>query len=127
MARRRPTEPTVNPARGAALVVVAVLVGLFLLRNGLDTSEVVRASGDDDTEADAGAAGSDTGTDAGPAAGPDEGSTDDTGPGARTPAEMHTIGLTGSGTGGAARRDTAAMAWTGARLDGPNGGTPTPH
>jgi hypothetical protein len=32
MARRRPAEPTVNPARGAALVVVAVLIGLFLLR-----------------------------------------------------------------------------------------------
>ena len=41
MARRRPAEPTVNPARGAALVVVAVLIGLFLLREGLDTSEAV--------------------------------------------------------------------------------------
>ena len=32
MARRRPAEPTANPARGAALVVVAVVIGLFLLR-----------------------------------------------------------------------------------------------
>ena len=31
MARRRP-EPTANPARGAALVVVAVVIGLLLLR-----------------------------------------------------------------------------------------------
>ena len=45
MARRRPAEPTVNPARGAALVVVAVVIGLFLLRHGLDTSEAVTNSG----------------------------------------------------------------------------------
>lgn len=44
MAQRRSNEPTVNPARGVALVVVAVLIGLVLLRNGLDTSEVVTAS-----------------------------------------------------------------------------------
>src|SRR3546814_15601943 len=50
MARHRPTEPTVNPARGAALVAVAVLVGLVLLRNGHDTPGAVRTSGDDDTE-----------------------------------------------------------------------------
>ena len=41
MARRRPAEPAANPARGAALVVVAVLIGLVLLRNGLDTSEAI--------------------------------------------------------------------------------------
>lgn len=52
MARRRPTEPTVNPARGAALVVAAVVVGLLLLRNGLDTSEVITASKGDKSTAE---------------------------------------------------------------------------
>ena len=47
MARRRPSEPTANPARGAALVVVAVVIGLFLLREGLDTSEAVTTSSSD--------------------------------------------------------------------------------
>ena len=47
MARRRPAEPTVNPARGAALVVVAVVIGLFLLREGLDTSEAVTTNSSD--------------------------------------------------------------------------------
>ena len=49
MARRRPAEPTANPARGAALVVVAVVIGLFLLRNGLDTSEAVTTNGGSDS------------------------------------------------------------------------------
>lgn len=39
--RTRPPAPSV--ARGAALVVVAVLVGLVLLREGIDTSVVVQA------------------------------------------------------------------------------------
>ena len=47
MARRRPAEPTANPARGAALVVVAVVIGLFLLREGLDTSEAVTTNPSD--------------------------------------------------------------------------------
>ena len=52
MARRRPAEPTANPARGAALVVVAVVIGLFLLRNGLDTSEAITNSGQRPAAAD---------------------------------------------------------------------------
>jgi hypothetical protein len=59
MARRRPTEPTINPARGIALVVGAVVIGLLLLRNGLDTSEAVTSKGGEPT-ADAG---SDKGSD----------------------------------------------------------------
>ena len=65
MARRRPTEPTINPARGAALVVVAVLLGLVLLRNGLDTSEVVTSSPEDSSSTDGTSDdGADEGTDA---------------------------------------------------------------
>jgi hypothetical protein len=42
---RRRSEPTGNPARGAALIVVAIVVGLVLLRNGIDTGEVVASNG----------------------------------------------------------------------------------
>jgi hypothetical protein len=65
MARRRPAEPSVNPARGAALVVVAVLIGLFLLREGLDTSEAVTTNssdkGSDSADSGNGSDGSDQG------------------------------------------------------------------
>ena len=120
MARRRPTEPTVNPARGAALVVVAVLVGLFLLRNGLDTSEVVTASRDDssaDSEDDTD--GADEGTDA-----TDEGTdtTEDTTPEARPPDQVPTIVLNGSGVSGAAGAYSEALASLGYQLTNPTGG-----
>lgn len=118
MARRRPTEPTpsVNPARGAALVVVAVLVGLFLLRNGLDTSEVVTAS-DDDSEADGGAA--DEGTDDAT----DEGTetTNTALPPARTPDQVPTIVLNGSGVSGAAGRYSEFLGSRGYQLTDPDG------
>ena len=123
MARRRPTEPTpsVNPARGAALVVVAVLVGLFLLRNGLDTSEVVTASDNgaeaDGGEADGGAA--DEGTDDAT----DEGAetTDTTLPPARTPDQVPTIVLNGSGVSGAAGRYSEFLGSLGYQLTDPDG------
>lgn len=104
MARRQPTEPTVNPARGAALVVVAVLLGLLLLRNGLDTSEVVTAKVDD--------SGSDSGSD----------TTDDTGGDTTTtvplkaPAEVTVIVLNGTSVGGAAGKYSTAIGSAGYQM-----------
>ena len=100
MARRRPTEPTVNPARGAALVVVAVLLGLVLLRNGIDTSEVVTSTRDDSKEADDG--GTDEGT--------DEGAEETTTTLAvRPPAEVTVIVLNGTSTSGVAGTYSTAI------------------
>jgi len=121
MARRRPTEPTVNPARGAALVVVAVLVGLFLLRNGLDTSEVVTASRDD-SSTDGSDAGDDEGTDeAADEGATDEGTTETT-VAARTPDQVPTIVLNGSGVSGAAGNYSEVLAAAGYQLTNPTGG-----
>lgn len=105
MARRRPNEPTVNPARGAALVVVAVLVGLLLLRNGIDTSEVVTASKGDDSSADAGA---DDATD-------DTVTTETTLP-ARSPAEVTVIVLNGTTVSGAAGKYSTAIGSAGYQM-----------
>jgi hypothetical protein len=110
MARRRPTEPTVNPARGAALVVVAVLVGLLLLRNGLDTSEVVTSTRDDTAADDKGDDATDDTTDDTTA---DE--TEDTTP-ARTPAEVTVIVLNGSTVNGAAGRFSTAIGTAGYQM-----------
>lgn len=128
MARRRPTEPTVNPARGAALVVVAVLVGLFLLRNGLDTSEVVTASREDSS------------SDSGSQTDGDDGDTDETTdegadtttttlPTSRPPAEVPTIVLNGSGVAGAAGSYSESLASLGYQLtdaDGANAAANVP-
>lgn len=109
MARRRPNEPTINPARGAALVVAAVLLGLVLLRNGLDTSEVITSS-NDDRSSDEGAA--DEGTDS-----TDEG-TDTTEPEvtARPPAQVTVIVLNGTSVGGAAGKYSTAIGTAGYQM-----------
>ena len=110
---RRPTEPAANPARGVALVVVAVLVGLFLLRNGLDTSETVAPTRSDQ--------GSDVGTTDGDA-------TDDTTTstlGLRLPSEVPTIVLNGSGVTGAAKKYSTALLNKGYSLTNPDGGNAT--
>lgn len=101
MARRRPTEPTVNPARGAALVVAAIVVGLLLLRNGIDASEVVTSSKGDDSSADDGGNGGD---------GDGETTeTTDTTVAARTPAEVTVIVLNGTAVSGAAGKYATAL------------------
>jgi LytR cell envelope-related transcriptional attenuator len=120
MARRRPTEPTVNPARGAVLVIVAVLIGLFLLREGLDTSEAVTATGDDDTGEEST---DDTSTDD---TGTDDTSTDDTtetteAAELRPPAEVPTIVLNNSGVTGAAGTYSDVLAAAGYQLTNPDG------
>jgi hypothetical protein len=114
MARRRPAEPSVNPARGAALVVVAVLIGLFLLREGLDTSEAVTTSSKDkgSDSADSGDS-----TDKG-----DQGEESTTTTlASRAPADVPTIVLNDSGIAGAAGGYSDALAAAGYQLTNPDG------
>jgi hypothetical protein len=112
MARRRPSEPTINPARGAALVVVAVLLGLVLLRNGLDTSEVVTSSNGDDTSTDGGDDGGDAATDS------DEETT--TTLATRSPSEVAVVVLNGTSVGGAAGKYSTALASAGYQMLDPS-------
>jgi hypothetical protein len=115
MARRRPAEPTVNPARGVALVVVAVLIGLFLLRNGLDTSEAITANpGGSDGSSD-----SSDGSDAADG-GTDDATTTTTIP-LRDPVDVPTIVLNDSGVGGAAGKYSDALTAAGYTLTNPAG------
>lgn len=108
MARRRP-EATVNPARGAALVVVAVLVGLVLLREGIGDSNLTSSSRGDGVETtDAGAA-TDEGTDTATDEGTDEGTTDDSLPEARDPSQVSVVVLNGTSVNGAAGKFTTAI------------------
>ncbi len=110
MARRRP-EPTANPARGAALVVIAVVIGLFLLRNGLDTSEAVTSNGGNDPSSDGN--GGPDGTDA-------DGTTTTT-VAVRPPADIPTIVLNDSGVAGAAGSYSDLVASLGYQLTNPDG------
>ena len=103
MARRRPAEPTVNPARGAALVVVAVVIGLFLLRHGLDTSEAVTNSGRPTSQ------GSTHTTEKG-------GGTTTTTVAPRKPAQVPTIVLNDSGVAGVAGKYSKALTAAGYQL-----------
>jgi hypothetical protein len=117
MARRRPTETTANPARGAALVVAAVLVGLFLLRHGLDTSETTVSTA------------TDQGTDVGSTdSSSTDGSTDGTSStiGLRDPADVPTIVLNGSGVKGAAKKYSTTLANKGYTLTNPEGDNAIP-
>jgi LytR cell envelope-related transcriptional attenuator len=115
MARRRPSEPTANPARGAALVVVAVVIGLFLLREGLDSSEAVTADpsdqGSDSSDSGDGSDGSDEGGDG----------TTTTTVATRPPGEVPTIVLNDSGIAGAAGTYSDALLAVGYQLTNPDG------
>lgn len=102
MAQRRSNEPTVNPARGAALVVVAVLLGLVLLRNGLDTSEVVTASKPDKS-------GATTKGDGG-------GASTTTTVALRSPDKVTVIVLNGTSVGGAAGKYSTAIGSAGYQM-----------
>lgn len=113
MARRRP-EPTANPARGAVLVVVAVVIGLFLLRNGIDSSTTA-SSDRGDTSTDEGLI--DDG-------GIDEGTTSTT-LAARAPAQVPVIVLNDSGVSGAASAYSQALAAAGYTLTNPEGANAT--
>ena len=118
MSRRRPTEPAANPARGIVLVVVAVLIGLFLLRNGIDTT--VSTSGptgsDGSGETTDGGTSTDSGTDGG---------TSST-IGLRLPGQVPTIVLNGSGVAGAAKKYSTALLNKGyTNLTNPDGANAT--
>lgn len=112
MARRRPAEPTANPARGAALVVVAVVIGLFLLREGLDSSEAVTADPSDQ--------GSDS-SDAGDGSDEGDDGTTTTTVATRPPGEVPTIVLNDSGIAGAAGIYSDALLAVGYQLTNPDG------
>lgn len=114
MARRRP-EPTANPARGAALVVVAVVIGLLLLRNGLDTSEVVTSNGGGDGQSADGGDSDGAATDSG------AGDTTTTTVALRPPAEVPTIVLNDSGVAGVAGTYSDVLASLGYQLTNPDG------
>lgn len=116
MARRRPAEPTANPARGAILVVVAVVLGLFLLRNGLDTSEAVSTDPGDQSSDSAAGDGGDEGTDEG-----SDGTTSSTAPEARAPSEVPTVVLNDSGVSGTAKKYSDSLAAAGYQLTNPDG------
>ena len=120
MSRRRPTEPTANPARGIVLVVVAVLIGLFLLRNGIDTSVSTSGpTGSDGSSSTDGDTGTDSGTDAGS-------STSSSVVGARAPGQVPAIVLNGSGVQGAAKKYSTALLNKGyTALTNPDGGNAT--
>jgi hypothetical protein len=120
MARRRPTDTTANPARGAILVVAAVLVGLFLLRHGLDTSTTTTSTGSDQ--------GTDVGTDSGTDAGTDTGTDSSTSStlGVRDPLDVKTIVLNGSGVKGAAKKWSTFLANKGYTLTNPDGDNSIP-
>jgi hypothetical protein len=107
MARRRPSEPTPSVARGAALVVAAVLVGLFLLRNGIDTSAVVTAERPSPSNGATTDGATDEGDDLDDLDDPDAPTT--TEPVARPPAQVSAIVLNGSGVAGAAGTYTTAL------------------
>jgi hypothetical protein len=118
MARRRSSEPVANPARGAALVVAAVVVGLFLLRNGLDTSEAITSSG-----GSGGTEVTDTATDEATDDTTDDAPEDTTTTvGGRAPADVPTIVLNGSGVTGAAGRYSEFLTGLGYNLTNPAGG-----
>jgi hypothetical protein len=108
MARRRPAEPTINPARGVALVVVAVVIGLFLLRNGIDTSEAVRSNGQGPSDTSAPIDNGET-------------TTTSTAPASRPPSEVPTIVLNDSGISGTAGKYSDVLAAAGYLLTNPDG------
>jgi hypothetical protein len=115
MARRQP-EPTANPARGAALVVVAVVIGLLLLREGLDTSEAITTNGGNSGQTSEGSDSS------GPDATDDgTGDTTTTTIAVRPPAEVPTIVLNDSGIAGAAGTYSDLLGSLGYTLTNPDG------
>ena len=116
MARRRQAEPTANPARGAILVIAAVLLGIFLLRHGLNTS--VDITGTPKNTTDGGTAGATTSGSS---------SSTSTSVGVRAPDQVPTIVLNGTSTSGAAKKYSDALAAAGYHLTNTTGATATAH
>lgn len=97
---RRPPEQAANPARGAALVVVAVLVGLVLLRHGIDSD----TSGSDRTKEET--------TDKGGSSGSTS-STSTTLATAHAPADVRVVVVNGSGTPQLAKKWSTSLSGKG--------------
>lgn len=91
MSARR-SDPVASPARGAILVAIAVVVGLVLIRSGLDTSEIASSTGD--------SGGRSTTT---------AGETTSTTAAARQPGDVTVIVANASGIDGAASRLTTTL------------------
>ncbi len=105
MATRRPDESSLNPARGVALVVAAVLIGLFLIRYSLDSSDTVKSQdGSPPTTEKA-----------------DSDKVTTTTVPLRPPADVPTIVLNGSGVAGAAKAYSTTLGLAGFRLTNPAG------
>jgi hypothetical protein len=97
------TQPRANPARGIALIATAVIVGIFLLRNGWEVGGSVAADGVGDAATADGATSGDTG-----------GSTETTEvPPARPPGEVIVRVANASGVPGAAGGMTDQLAQAG--------------
>jgi hypothetical protein len=94
-----------NPARGVALIATAVILGLFIVRNGFDTQSSA-SDGDPKTEA----AGDTT---APPAGGGETTTTAAPAPAARAPAEVTVLVANASGVAGAAGGLTETLAGQG--------------
>ncbi|MGH9209789.1 MAG: LytR C-terminal domain-containing protein [Acidimicrobiales bacterium] len=100
------SQARANPARGIALIATAVIVGIFLLRNGWEDGGSVAADGADDSAA-AGATGGDDG------AGTE---TTATTVAPRQPGEITVRVLNASGVAGAAGATTDALAQAGYQM-----------
>jgi LytR cell envelope-related transcriptional attenuator len=100
METERPTARS-NPARGLALIATAVVLGLFIVRNGFDTP----------TSADDGAPTTEVGSGTTAPPGGDGATTTTTAaPAARPPAEVTVIVANASGVSGAAGELTSTLA-----------------
>ena len=100
METERPTARS-NPARGVALIATAVVLGLFIVRNGFDTA----SSADDGTPTTEAASGTTT-----PAGGEGATTTTAAGPAALSPSEVTVLVANASGVSGAAGELTATLA-----------------
>jgi hypothetical protein len=101
METERPTARS-NPARGVALIATAVILGLFIVRNGFETP----SSADDGAPTNEAAGGGTTA----PPAGGGETTTTTAAVAARPPAEVSVIVANASGVSGAAGELTATLA-----------------
>jgi LytR cell envelope-related transcriptional attenuator len=100
METERPTARS-NPARGVALIATAVVLGLFIVRNGFDTPSSAD-DGSPTTEASSGTTA--------PAGGEGGTTTTAAGPAAHPPAEVTVLVANASGVSGAAGEMTATLA-----------------
>lgn len=100
------THSRANPARGVALIATAVIVGFFVLRNGLDQNTPIVSSANTEAPADGAA------TTAPP---PGSETTASTAP-LRPPAEVSVRVLNASGVGGAAGDWSSALAADGYQM-----------